>query len=420
MTLGTVHTDAPRCPVVGGSAFDPLGAEEARDPLQWLRAAQHQAPVFYMPEYGMWCVTRYEDVIEVLRDPQTYSSRKTINLDKVPEHLIDSFPDGRPDRVLVSLDPPDHTRLRQLAQKAFTPKLVEEREDETRRLCDGLIDGFVADKRCDLVAQFSAHLPAQVITRLVGAPLERTDDFRQWAHDRIMLLNSAPASGAREVESILGRMIAFSGWLHEFVESRRDDPQDDLASALVHATTDDGSPVLSTSEVVNLIGTILSAGSSTTVNFIASFMRQLLSSPEQLALVQADNGLVRRAVEEGLRRSTSVYGVPRVTNRAVTLGGVDIPADADLYVHYAAAQRDDSIFDDPDAFDIQRANVHKHFAFGRGIHTCLGAPLARMETRIAAECLLQRLPGLRLTSAPEIWQPHLLTPGLERLELEWD
>src|SRR5439155_7402818 len=136
-------------------AFDPLGAQECRDPMPWLRAAQHHAPVFFMPRYDMWCVTRYEDVIEVLRDPVTYSSRKTIDLSKLPPELLSAFPDGPPDRVLVSIDPPEHSRLRQLAQKAFTPKLIEEREDETRALCNALVDEFIDDKHCDLVSQFS-------------------------------------------------------------------------------------------------------------------------------------------------------------------------------------------------------------------------------------------------------------------------
>ncbi len=412
---------APRCPVAHGAEFDPLSAVAAADPMPWLRAAQHGAPVFYLPGYDFWCVTRYDDVIEVLRDPGSYSSRKTISLAKLPPDLLAAFPDGPPDRVLVSLDPPEHTRLRQLAQKAFTPKLVDSRESEIRDLCDALIDRFADDKHCDLVSQFSAHLPVQVITRLVGASDEHTDDFRQWANDRITLLAGAPSLSDKERADVAGRLIRFSGWLREFVESRRLQPRDDLASALVHAMSDDGTPVLSTSEVVNLIGTILSAGSSTTVNFITLLMRQLLSHPGQAAQVRQDPSLLRRAVEEGLRRSTSVYGVPRVTTRPVTLGGVDLPAGADLYIHYAAAQRDESVFSDPDAFDIQRANVHRHFAFGRGIHTCLGAPLARLESRVAAQRLLERLPGLRLAPGQrETWHAHLLTPGLERLELEWD
>jgi cytochrome P450 len=421
MTPDLVTEGTPRCPVVHGVEFDPLGQAEAADPMPWLRPAQRETPVFYMPQYDAWCVTRYDDVIEVLRDPATYSSRKTVSLAKLPPDLLSAFPDGPPDRVLVSLDPPEHTRLRAVAQKAFTPKLVNSREPEIRDLCNALIDGFVDDRRCDMVSQFSMHLPVQVITRLIGAPVEHTGDFSQWAHDRITLLSSAPSLSDAERDEIAARLVRFSGWLHELVESRREHPQDDLASALVQERSDDGAPALTTSEVVNLLGTILSAGSSTTVNFLTLFLRQLLLKPDQLALLQADPSHMARAVEEGLRRSTSVYGVPRVTNRAVTLGGVEIPADADLYIHYAAAQRDEEVFADPDAFDLSRANVHRHFAFGRGIHTCLGAPLARLEARVAVECLLERLPGLRLVPGQdETWLPHLLTPGLARLELAWD
>jgi cytochrome P450 len=264
-----------------GVEFDPLSAAAAADPMPWLRAAQHGAPVFYLPGYDQWCVTRYDDAIEVLRDPGSYSSRKTINLAKLPPDLLAAFPDGPPDRVLVSFDPPEHTGLRQLAQQAFTPKLIDSREAEIRDLCDALIDRFAGDRHCDLVSQFSVHLPVQVITRLVGASDEQTDDFRQWADDRITLLASAPSLSERERAEIAGRLIRFSRWLREFVESRRLKPRDDLASALVHALSDDGTPVLSTSEVVNLIGTILSAGSSTTVNFITLLMRQLLPIPSR-------------------------------------------------------------------------------------------------------------------------------------------
>lgn len=404
-----------------GVAFDPLSADAASDPMPWLRQAQSSASVFYLPGYDVWVVSRYSDVVEVLRDTDTYSSRKTIDLSKLPPELLDAFPDGPPDRVLVSIDPPEHSRLRQLAQKAFTPKLIESREQETRGLCNALVDAFIDDKHCDLVGQFSSHLPVQVITRLVGAPIEKTDDFRQWAIDRITLLGSAPSLSDAQRNEIANRLLSFSAWLREFVESRRADPTDDLTTALVYAVSDDGAPVLTTSEVVNLIGTILSAGSSTTVNFITLLMRQLLLHPEQAAEVRDDPSLARRAVEEGLRRSTSVYGVPRLTTKAVTLGGVDIPADSTLYIHYAAAQRDETVFAEPDAFDIHRVNVNRQFAFGRGIHTCLGAPLARLEARVATQVLLERLPGLRLVPGQvETWAPHLLTPGLERLDLEWD
>lgn len=412
----------PTCPVVHGEAFDPLNPRHAADPFPWLAAAQAQRPVFYLPGQDMWCVTRYADVIEVLRDPQTYSSRKVIRLAQLDPALAEAFRDGPPDEVMVSQDPPVHTRLRALAQKAFTPKLVNEREDEVRDLCHRLIDAFADRGRCDLVADFAEKLPVQVITRLVGAPLDKAGDFHQWGIDRVTLLQGAPRLTGQQRAELGNRVLAMSDWLRDFVEQRRESPRDDLASALVHATTDEGFPVLSTPETVTMIGTILSAGSSTTAHFIPAMVRDLLLHPGQWAQVVADRTVLNRAIEETLRHVTSVYGVTRTTTRPVTLGGVNLPAGADLYVHYAAAQRDPEVFESPDALDIHRPNVKRHFAFGRGIHTCLGAPLARLEARVALECLIERLPGLRLAHdrPAERWIPSMLTPGLERLDLEWD
>lgn len=419
--MTTSAKQAMVCPVVHDRTFDPLDPAQAADPYPWLHAAQAERPVFYLPVQDMWCVTRYADVIEVLRDTETYSSRKVIRLAQLGPELANAFPDGPPDEVLVSQDPPVHTRLRALAQQAFTPKLVGEREDEIRALCDRLIDSVVAEGRCDLVADFAEHLPVQVITRLVGAPLEKAEAFYQWGIDRVLLLQGAPRLDERQRVELGARIVAMSNWLREFVEERRREPRDDLASALVHATTDDGHRVLSTAETVTMIGTILSAGSSTTAHFIPMMVRDLLLHPGQWAEVVADRAVLRRAVEETLRHVTSVHGVTRTTMRPVTLGGVDLPEGADLYVHYAAAQRDPEVFEDPDALDIHRPKVNRHFAFGRGIHTCLGAPLARLEARVALETLIDRLPGLRLAGdrPPERWVPSMLTPGLERLDLEW-
>ncbi|URM93827.1 hypothetical protein LUW76_05545 [Actinomadura madurae] len=316
----TTETHPPTCPVAHGRAFNPLDPGQAGDPYPWLRAAQAACPVFYMPEQNMWCVTRYADVVQVLRDTETYSSRKVIRLAQLDADLLDAFPDGPPDEVLVSTDPPKHTRLRALAQTAFTPKLVNEREDEIRALCHRLIDGFVDRGRCDLAADFAEKLPVQAITRLVGAPLEKSEDFYQWGIDRVTLLLGAPRLDERQRAELSRRVVAMSTWLREFVEERRENPRDDLASALVHATTDEGFPVLSTPETVTMIGTILSAGSSTTAHFLPLMVRELLSHPGQWAQVVTDRGVLKRAVEEVLRYRTSVHGVTRTTTRPVTLG----------------------------------------------------------------------------------------------------
>jgi cytochrome P450 len=397
---------APRCPVIHGQPFNPLDPTQAGDPYPWLSRAQREAPVFYMPAYDMWCVTRYEDILEVLRDPGTYSSRNVIPL-----------PPGSPPS-LVTADPPVHTRLRKLAQKGFSPRLIAQREPEVRALCDQLVDAFVEDGRCDFVSQYAELLPAMSITLVVGASQDRAQDFRQWAHDRIALL--APGTPQEELEAARTRMRSLTAWLHEFVEERRESPQDDVTSGLVHATTDDGQPALTTDEVIGLIGTILSAGSSTTAHLLPVVVRELLRHPEQWEEIRNDRSLAAVAVEEGLRAKTSVRGIMRATNREVEIAGVRIPEDANLYLHFGVAQRDPEIFTNPDAFDIHRENLRQHFAFGKWTHFCLGAPLARLETRLTIECLADRTPQVRLTADPDDeWEPSLLTPGLRSLILEW-
>lgn len=416
----SVKDTAPRCPVVHGEEFDPRLPHQAGDPYPWLAEAQREAPVFWLEAYGMWCVTRHADVLEILRDTETYSSRKVIDFSQVAPDFYEAFPDGRPDRVLVTLDPPEHTRMRKLAQKGFVPKLVNSWEPEIRSLVDMLIDDFVADGHCDFVAQFADRLPVQAITRVLGAPLDRWEEFFEWASDRIVLLQGAPDLSDAERQAVIDRAIRFNGWLHEFVEERRADPREDLASALVHAQGADGAPALDNAEVVSLFATILSAGTSTTAHFLPVAVRELLRHPDQWARLQADRSLVPKALEELLRLRSSVRGVIRTTTCDVELGGVAIPEGSDIYVHYGAAQHDGEVFADPEAFDIDRADVREHFAFGRWAHMCLGAPLARLEVRVTLERMLDRIPGVELVDddAGE-WVPNFLAPGLRQLELRW-
>jgi cytochrome P450 len=392
--------------VVHGQPFNPLDPTQAGNPYSWLSQAQREAPVFHLPQYDLWCVTRYEDILDVLRDTGTYSSRNVVPL-----------PPGSPPS-LVTADPPVHTRLRKLAQKGFSPRLIAAREPEVRALCDQLVDGFVEDGRCDFVSQYAALLPAMSITLVVGATQDRADAFGQWAHDRIALLS--PGTPEAELEAARERMRAFTDWLRAFVEERREAPRDDVTSGLVHATTDDGEPALTTDEVIGLIGTILSAGSSTTAHLLPVVVRELLRHPEQWEAIRADRSLAAAAVEEGLRNMTSVRGIMRATNREVEIAGVRIPEGADLYLHFGVAQRDPDVFSEPERFDIHREDVKRHFAFGKWTHFCLGAPLARLETRLTIECLLDRLPQVRLAAdQDEEWEPSLLTPGLRSLVLEW-
>jgi cytochrome P450 len=401
------------CPVVHGRPFALLDPELAGDPWPWLDRALEECPVFYMPDVGQWCVTRYEDVLTVLRDTETFSSRNVIPTAHLAEDLAPEFGGAVGDRPLVTLDPPQHTRLRKPAQRAFTPKMIAARTDRVRAICDELIDAFAANGRCDLVTQLADHLPVRAIVDLVGAPQERSAQFFQWAIDRVTLLRGAPALSLDDRAALAARAESFTAWLVDFVERRRAAPEDDLTSALLAAE-------LSTHDVVSLLSTILSAGSSTTTNFIPVAVRELLRHPQVLAEVRDDRSLVDNVVEEALRLRNSVRGVNRLVTRDTVLGGIELSAGAELYVHYGAPQRDPRVFSDPDRFDIHRPELRRHFAFGRWTHMCLGAPLARLETKVVIEQLLDRLPGVRLVAGQrEEWEPHVLTPRLKHLRIEW-
>jgi len=417
---GTIE-NAPRCPMVGGVSFNPLDPEQAGSPFAWLHAAQAEAPVFYLPGLDLWCVTRYDDVLAVLRDTATFSSRNVVRITQLWPDVADRFTDGYPNnKGLASLDPPRHDRLRKLAQRAFTPKMIEARAAEVRSLCDSLVDDFIDDGNCDFVAQYSNHLPIRAITRVVGAPDEKTSDFFVYAEDTIAMSSLAPPLDDEEKRVRSLRALAFTEWLREFVEERRATPTDDLTSALVNAQTDDGASALTTAEVMSLIAAILNAGTATTANYLPQIVRLLLENEEQWTAVKADPSLVRGALEETLRFASPVRGVRRTAMREAVVGGVTIPEGADLYVHYGAAQRDSSVFADPDVFDIRRDDVDMHFAFGRWTHMCLGAPLARLEARVTLECLIERMPGLRIAAGQrDRWVPNLLTPVFATLLLEW-
>lgn len=419
MTARTDHRTAPRCPVLHGQEFDPSLPDQAGDPYPWLREAQREAPVFWLDLYDMWVVTRHADALEVIRDTSSYSSRKVLDFSRVSPDFYEAFPE-RPDRVLVTLDPPEHTPLRKAVQKGFTPRMVASWEPEVRALVDALIDDVIEDGSCDFVTQFADWLPIQAITRIVGAPFERCGDFADWARDRIVMLDGAPGFSAQERRALVDRAVRFDTWLREFVEARRADPRDDLVSALIDARDKDGAPALSTADVVSLVATILAAGTSTTANFLPVALRELLRHPEVWRRLREDRSLVPQAVEECMRLRTSLRGTVRTTTRAVTLGGVSIPEGADIYIHLGAAQQDPEVFPDPTRFDIDRPNLREHFAFGRWTHMCLGAPLARMEARLTIERILDRMPDVTLVSDDrEEWIPNFAVPRLKSLELSW-
>ncbi|MFD5976238.1 cytochrome P450 family protein [Streptomyces bacillaris] len=313
---------------------------------------------------------------------------------------------------MLELDAPHHTRLRRLVAREFTPRRIEALRPRVTEITTELLDAMVPAGSADLVDALAFPLPMTVICELLGVPDIDRDAFRA--------LSSAivtPTPAQREAADPVGAM---SDYLVQLIEEKRSSPGDDLMSALIR-TRDEGGDGLSGEELVGMAFVLLVAGHETTVNLISNGVRALLDHPDQLALLRAEPGLLEGAVEEMLRYDGPVETATfRFTREEITVGSTVIPYDEPVLVALASGGRDPEKFTDPDTFDIRRA-PQGHLAFGHGAHYCLGAPLARMEARIAIGALLERCPELARDPAggePE-WLPGLLMRGVRRLPVRW-
>lgn len=318
---------------------------------------------------------------------------------------------------MLDSDPPRHTRLRRLVARAFTARRVESLRPRVQQITDELLDAMAArpDRRADLIAAFAAPLPMTVICELLGVPGLDRQRFRSWSGEIVAPLNGVGAD-PRAVEEM-------TAYLLELVAAKAEDPGEDLLSALIRTRDEDGGR-LSPDELIGMAFLLLVAGHETTVNLIGNGVRALLAHPDQLAALRADpDALIDGAVEEMLRYDGPVqHATYRFAATDLELGGVSIEAGSSVLVALAAADRDPARFahPGPDVFDIRRTGPG-HLAFGHGIHFCLGAPLARMEARIAVRALLDRFPDLAEApdAGPPDWLPGSLMRGVTRLPLQW-
>jgi cytochrome P450 len=415
------HPQVGRCPHAHGQAFDPFSVEAAENPLPWLEAALTEQPVFWSPEIGAYCVTRYADVVSVLGDARTFSSEDTFRFREIPEELRDIFPDGHPGmHTMTTQDPPRHTRIRRLTNQAFTPRRVAAMEPMVRARANQLIDAFVSDGEADMLSQFSERLPTVVMALLAGAGDEESFDLVGWGEDYFALTETAPPLTPERIRLIGERSGAMIRWFSQHVEHRRAHPGDDLISGLIQARTPEGDEALTTAEVIAVLSAMMSAGIDTTAHFLPQLLRYVISEPGLVERIRTDPAVLPRVVDEGLRRFTPSRGLRRTARRTATIGDVEIPEGASVWVYLVAANHDDSVFADPHDFELDRANGERHLSFGRGTHFCIGAPLARLEARVAIELLLDRLPDLRLTPGAETgWLPNLVIPRLTQLRVSW-
>ncbi|MFE3854211.1 cytochrome P450 [Streptomyces griseorubiginosus] len=354
-----------------------------------------------------WIVTRYEDVRAALADPRLSLDKRHATAGTYKGFALPPALDAN----LLNMDPPDHTRIRRLVGRAFTPRRIEALRTPIRRTADRLLDALGDHGTTDLIASYAAPLPITVICDLLGVPDEHRMDFRVWT-DTLVAPDPAAGPGAAK-EAV----VAMLGYFTRLLADKRRAPADDLLSDLI-AVRDEGDR-LSEDELMSLAFLILFAGYENTVQLIGNALLALFQHPEQLAALRRDPAQLPAAVEEFLRyEGPALLAIRRFPVEDVTIGGVTVPAGETVWVSPSAANRDPARFPDPDRLDLTR-DASGHLSLGHGIHYCLGAPLARAETEIALTALLERFPDLTLTDPAPRWRTSLRARGLLALPVSY-
>jgi cytochrome P450 len=362
-----------------------------RDPFPRYQQIRERCPVLHDPQTDLWMIFDYEGAKWALADHDTFSS------------AMKTAGRGAPDWIIF-LDPPRHAKLRGIITRALTPRMVAALEPRIRLLSRELLERAVACGETDLAADFSVPLPMMVIAEMIGIPSGDWPRFRRWS-DGILRLSYTISDGeessaaSQEFYAVTAEMQAY---LPEMIEQRRGDPQDDLLTRLVEAEVDGAR--LTDDEIVSFVQLLLVAGNETTTNVINSAVLCLIENPRQLALLRQQPELLGSAIEEVMRYRSPVQWVFRATTREVAIHGQTIPAGKLVLVMIGSANRDPGQFPAADRFDIAR-DPNAHLAFGHGIHFCLGAPLSRLEAKIALTDLLERVAHFELASS-EPWQPR--------------
>lgn len=424
----------PSLTVAVTTGFDPFDPGTLQCPFPHWARLRADEPVATLP-IGITMVTRHDLVSEVLRDTATWSSAfGGISMPMPKEQrsaLADVIADGYP-RVptLLTADPPAHTRYRRLVSRAFTPRAVASWEPVIREIAVRLVESWLPSAggtaTVELLERFAVPLPVEVIARALGVSDDRLDDFKRWSDDSVAGVGTALSFEAR-----LAAERGVNELQHHFaaeLERRRAEPTDDLLSALVHASIEDDPSAgddlddrrpLDLPELLGIIQQLLVAGNETTTKLLGETMRMLAERPEVWAALRGDPSRIPAVIEESLRLATPVQGMFRVATRDTVLGGVPLAAGSRVVAVFGSANRDESVFTEPESFVPGRPDVSEHLAFGKGIHHCLGANLARLEARVALEELVRRIATVRVHDPDSLtYHPSFLLRGLVRLDLD--
>lgn len=382
-----------------GVSYDLTSSAFIEDPYRTYEELRRKDPVHRMRLVEAWALTRYEDVQDVLIDHKRFTNSER-NYDYMQY------------RTFLDLDPPDHTRLRGLVSKAFTPRAVRELGPRIQGLVDELLDAVAGKDRIDLISDFAFPLPVIVIAEMLGVPAEDRARFREWSDDIALSVN--PLLNSEQIERVQQATEELFDYFEGIIEQRRQAPQNDMISALL-AAEEEGDR-LTHEELLSTLMLLLVAGNETTRNLIGNGMLALLKSPAQLQRLRDHPELLDSAINELLRFDSPVQIDSRNAIDDVEIGGKRIAAGQRILAIVGAANRDPQVFANPDELDIGRDEV-SHLSFGRGIHYCLGSPLAILEGRIAFTSLLERFSSIRLASDP-VFKEQIVLRGVEALWVE--
>jgi len=406
------------------------------DPFTYFAALRDECPVRREPHHGVVMVTGYDEAVAIYNDTDTWSSCVSVTgpFPGFPVPIDESVGDDITDLIIAhrdelpmsdqlpTLDPPTHTDHRAILMRMITPKRLAENEEFIWRLADAQLDEFIANGKCEFISEFAGPFALLVIADLLGVPEEDHPRFREMLHDR----KHQSAVGGLEGELTLNPLQFLYDEFTTFIEDRRREPRDDVLTGLAQATFPDGS-VPPVRDVVTVAANLFAAGQETTVRLLGAAMHIMAERPDLQQWLRADPSRLRNFVEETLRMESPVKGDFRLSRRATTVGGVELPVGTTVMVVNSAANRDPALFPDPDTFDPERPNARQHVAFGRGIHTCPGAPLARAEGVISLTRILERMSDIRIDESVHgpadarqySYVPTYILRGLTKLHIEF-
>jgi cytochrome P450 len=395
-----------------------MSPEFLTDPYPALNLLRDQEPVFWSEAWKAWLILRYDDCLAGMREYKDYSNvgRRQVVFDQLPpdsrakvEPLSRHFSGG-----MGNVDPPDHTRLRKLVSRAFTPAAVSAWRKRVEERVEQLLDQIDKADSCELVQQFAFPLPATTISELLGLPLTDIDQLKAWSDEFTSFMGTGTVD-PRAVETSLHAYVAARAWLLAIIEEHKQTRPPDLITSLLTVGEDGDS--LDDEEVVAMCFLLMVGGHQTTTNLIGNTMLLLLQNPEEMRRLRQEPTLIRNAIEESLRFEAPFQQGWRVSGVDIELRGRQLRKGQMLRFMIGAANRDPDRFDQPDRFDITRSS-NKHLTFGIGIHACLGAPLARLEAEVALSELLSRFPAMGMVDAQPDWNPDRIARGLRSLRLQ--